>query len=271
MNVSQIDEAVTYAIMARVALTRGEWKNAANYAASVIDNSGCVLTSDYTYGWNKANEEWLWGALLIDEQQTSYASFFSHMDPFFGGYCSLGNQHVMSEKLFNFLSKYDQRKVVNQPDVYFAPYFNAYFGGKKRSSFKYTGMGEWTNDYLYIKLGEMYLIAAEGFARIGDNANAQIYINELNKKRYINSAYYTPITLTGTALINEILMYRRAELWGDGQRFFDMKRLKESNVGRTDQPLCEQTYTIPAGDKRFTFLIPQQEINSNPNIKQNSL
>ena len=92
-----------------------------------------------------------------------------------------------------------------------------------------------------------------------------------NKKRYINSAYYTPITLTGTALINEILMYRRAELWGDGQRFFDMKRLKESNVGRTDQPLCEQTYTIPAGDKRFTFLIPQQEINSNPNIKQNSL
>lgn len=271
VNVSQIDEAVTYAIMARVALTRGEWKNAANYAASVIDNSGCVLTSDYTYGWNKANEEWLWGALLIDEQQTSYASFFSHMDPFFGGYCSLGNQHVMSEKLFNFLSKYDQRKVVNQPDVYFAPYFNAYFGGKKRSSFKYTGMGEWTNDYLYIKLGEMYLIAAEGFARIGDNANAQIYINELNKKRYINSAYYTPITLTGTALINEILMYRRAELWGDGQRFFDMKRLKESNVGRTDQPLCEQTYTIPAGDKRFTFLIPQQEINSNPNIKQNSL
>lgn len=270
-NESQINEYVTYAIMARVALTTKDWPNAAKYAALVISDSGAKLCDDYTYGWNKVNNEWLWGAKLIDEQQTSYASFFSHMDPFFGGYCTLGNHHVMSEEVFNFLSNADTRKIVNQPDIYFKGYFAGYFGGKPRSSFKYTGMGEWTNDYLYMKLGEMYLIAAEGYARAGREDLAKIYINNLNVKRYVDASYYTPVTATGDDLVKEILMYRRAELWGDGQRFLDMKRLGESNIGRTGQPLCEQTYTIPAGDKRFTFLIPQQEINANPNIKQNTL
>lgn len=268
VNCSQINYYVTRAIQARVALTRSKWTDAYTFAEEVI--SEFPLCSDYTYGWNKANEEWVWGALLIDEQQTSYASFFSHMDPFFGGYCTLGNHHVMSLEVFNFLPDNDARKIVNQPDVYYPQYFPSYFSNKPRSSFKYTGMGEWTNDYLYIKSGEMYLIAAEAHARLGENPAAQNLINELNLNRtYFGS--YVPVTSTDDQLISDILMYRRAELWGDGQRFLDMKRLNIGNAGRTGQPMCEQTYTIPAGDKRFNFLIPQQEINSNPLMVQNEL
>ena len=266
-NKSQINVYVTLAIHARVELTRGNWAKAASYAEAVI--AEFPLCKDYTYGWNKVNDEWVWGAEIIDEQQTSYASFFSHMDPFFGGYSTLGNMHSMSETVFNFLPDNDMRKIVNQPDIYLPQYFASHFGGYARTSYKYTGMGEWTNDYLYIKSGEMYLIAAEAYSRLSNDARALTYINALNKNRTRNT--YTDLTDTGNQLLAKILMYRRAELWGDGQRFFDMKRLGESNVGRTGQPMCENTYTIPAGDKKFTFLIPQQEMNANPLMVQNEL
>ncbi|MEG0891952.1 MAG: hypothetical protein RSF01_08765, partial [Bacteroidales bacterium] len=60
-------------------------------------------------------------------------------------------------------------------------------------------------------------------------------------------------------------------LWGDGQRFLDIKRLKEDMSGRAGQPLAERTADIKAGDKRFTFLIPIQEMDSNSNMVQNTL
>ncbi len=278
VNASQINIDVTYAIAARVALTTEQWADAAAYAEKAYAKH--PLCDDYTYGWNKVNDEWIWGALLIDEQQTSYASFFSHMDPFFGGYCSLGNHHCMSEQLFNFLPKGDARKYLQQPDVYLpAAYYVNYFGSKPRSSFKYTGWGEWTNDYLYIKSGEMYIIAAEAYARLGEDSKAQRALNTLNYARWISDLdgdgedllEFVATTKTGDELLEEILMYRRAELWGDGQRFFDMKRLNIGCEGRAGQPLAEQTASIPAGDKRFTFLIPQQEMDSNPKMVQNTL
>lgn len=276
-NVSQINVHVNYAIHARAALTRGTILNdnallqdARDYANLVI--AEFPLSEDYMYGWNKANEEWVWGAVLIDEQQTSYASFFSHMDPFFGGYCTLGNHHIMPTALFDYLPNNDARKLLHMPqELLGTSYFNNYFGKKARSSFKYTGWGEWTNDYLYIKSGEMYLISAEASARLNEDVPAQNAINALNAARTVGGAY-THITLTGVDLLDAILMYRRAELWGDGQRFFDMKRLRIGNEGRTiEQEMRENTNGIPAGDPRFTFLIPQQEINANPLMEQNTL
>lgn len=268
-NASQINVFVNNAIQARVYLTTGNWANARTYAEKVI--SKFPLCEDYTYGWNKVNDEWVWGAILIDEQQTSYASFFSHMDPFFGGYATLGNHHIMPSALFNYLPNNDARKIVHMPnEVFGASLFKGYFGSKPRSSFKYTGQGEWTNDYLFIKSGEMYLISAEASARLSDDAAAQGRLNALNSARTMGT--YTPISSTGTDLLNAILMYRRAELWGDGQRFFDMKRLGIGNDGRTsEQEMREQTHTYSAGDFRFTFLIPQQEMDSNPLMEQNTL
>lgn len=271
-NISQINRNVTRAIQARVALTEGKWQDAATFAKEA--RTGFSLCSDFMYGWNKANEEWIWGGLLIDEQQTSFASFFSHSDPFFGGYCTLGNHHVMSEELFKFLPADDTRKLLSQPELFFPPaYLSEYFGKKARASFKFTGMGEWTNDYLYIKAGEMYIIEAEAYARLGMTTEAQNALNDLNLARTEAEAKadYERITLAGDALLQSVLMYRRAELWGDGQRFLDIKRLGQDMAGRKGQPLAEQTATIKAGDKMFTFLIPQQEMDSNPKMVQNEL
>ncbi|PKP37818.1 MAG: RagB/SusD family nutrient uptake outer membrane protein [Bacteroidetes bacterium HGW-Bacteroidetes-14] len=258
VNLSHINVNVCNAIAARVALTTGDWANAVTYAKA--GRAGRTLEADYGYGFNKASTEWIWGALLIDEQQTSYASFFSHIDPNFGGYAALGNHKLISTSVYNFMSNTDVRKSLFKP-----------VGAKPLVGFKFTGWGEWTNDYLYIKAGEMYLIEAEAEARRQAYTAAQDALYALISKR---DPAYVKSTLTGEALIDHILMHRRADLWGEGQRFLDIKRLNKGMDRRDlghNPAQWNAASNFPAGDKNFVFLIPKQEIDANPNMVQNPL
>lgn len=209
VNKSEININVAKGIKARVALTTGQWATAEAMAKEA--RTGFSLTSSYDAGFvDSTDPEWMWGAVLIDEQQTSYASFFSHIDPLFGGYASLGNHKLASTEIYNFMSDTDIRKSLFVT-----------ISGKPRVGIKFSGYGEWTNDYLYMRAGEMYLIEAEAQARQG-KADAQTTIYTLVSKR--DPEYVKP-TLTGDDLVQHILMQRRCELWGEGQRFFDIKRL----------------------------------------------
>ena len=80
-------------------------------------------------------------------------------------------------------------------------------------------------------------------------------------------------TLTGEAYIQRILDSRRIELWGEGFRFFDLKRLNVSldRTGSNFNATVSVVLTIPSDDKRWTYLIPQSEINANPLCEQNEL
>lgn len=258
VNNSHISLNVANAIAARVALTTGDWAGAVTYARA--GRAGTSLEADYLYGFHTVSTEWIWGAVLIDEQQTSYASFFSHIDPYFGGYASLGNHRCLSTAVYDFMSNTDIRK---------QSFYT--ISGKPRVGDKFSGWGDWTNDYLYIKAGEMYLIEAEAEARRGNNTEAQNVLFNLISKR---DPGYVKSTLTGTTLIDHIIMHRRADLWGEGQRFLDIKRLNQGmdrrNLGHNSAQ-WNAASNFPAGDKNFVFLIPKQEIDANPNMVQNPL
>ncbi len=258
-NKSEINVNVAKGIKARVALTTGQYAIAEAMAKDA--RTGFALTNNYDAGFNDATDsEWMWGAVLIDEQQTSYASFFSHIDPYFGGYAALGNHKLASTAIYDFMSSTDIRKAL----------FTT-VSSKPRVGIKFSGFGEWTNDYLYMRAGEMYLIEAEAQARLGKDGDAQTTIFTLVNKR--DPEYVKP-TLSGTALIDHILMQRRCELWGEGQRFFDIKRLNialdRRGLGHTES-LWNAASNYPAGDKNLTFLIPKQEMDANPNMVQNPL
>ncbi len=281
VNMSHININVTNAIAARVALTTGDWSNAVTYAKAA--RAGRTLEPDYTYGFNKASSEWIWGAVLIDEQQTSYASFFSHIDPWFGGYATLGNHHLISTSVYNYMNARDARKVMFQAPAG----YEAYSAGKPRVGWKFNSIStdSWTNDYLYIKAGEMYFIEAEAEARRGNSTAAQGVLKQLLTARWITQfegetsptppdPAYVETSLTGDALIEHILMHRRADLWGEGQRFLDIKRLNKGMDRRDlghNPAQWNAASNFPAGDKNFVFLIPKQEIDANPNMTQNPL
>ena len=84
---------------------------------------------------------------------------------------------------------------------------------------------------------------------------------------------YTLSTNTGQALIDEIMIQRRVELWGEGFRFYDLKRLNLplDRTGANHNATVASTMNVPAGAKEWQFLIPRSELNSNANAVQNEL
>jgi len=270
VNVSEINLRVAQGIKARVALTTGQYATAETMAKAARTGHALVPATKYGYGWNKAdNTEWMWGAVVITEQQTSYASCFSHIDPYFGGYATLGNHKIISTLVYDYMSATDERKKVFKT-----------IQGKARVGKKFTGNGgydatgqsNWTNDYLFMKSAEMYLIEAEAIARLGGrDGEAQTALFNLVSAR---DPSYVQSVLTGDPLVQEILMQRRCELWGEGQRFFDLKRmnldLNRADLGHTPS-LWNAAGFFAAGDKNFVFLIPKQEIDANPLVEQNEL
>jgi hypothetical protein len=84
-------------------------------------------------------------------------------------------------------------------------------------------------------------------------------------------ASYIKSTQIGAALMDEIMIQRRVELWCEGFRFLDLKRtnstLDRNGTGATTA--LATVLAVPAGDKRWQFLIPRRELETNPTIEQN--
>ena len=82
---------------------------------------------------------------------------------------------------------------------------------------------------------------------------------------------------TGQALIDEIMLNRRLELWGEGFRFTDLKRLNlplsrptGTGGGYHTTALCNLT-SVAAGDVSWEWLIPKAEMDANESMVQNPL
>jgi hypothetical protein len=149
---------------------------------------------------------------------------------------------------------------------------------RKGCVYKYSGStalagdGKGTNTAVNIKvirLSEIYLIAAEA-ALPTDALKAATYLNAIRKR--------SPLLIPATALtvtLDMILDERSKELYGEGQRFFDMMRLNKS-ITFNDEVINISVPTRPKTIDRsfFKTLLPisQAEINANPGIavQQNS-
>lgn len=129
--------------------------------------------------------------------------------------------------------------------------------------------GSWAADYLYMRAAEMYLIEAEALARQGQDNTARTVLETLVKTR---DAAYSAASLSGQSLLDEILIQRRVELWGEGFSLFDIKRLKvglnrPSGAGNHGAPnFNPSVYTTPAADPRMIFRVPQRELDNNSNL-----
>ncbi|MEP6626372.1 MAG: RagB/SusD family nutrient uptake outer membrane protein [Ginsengibacter sp.] len=71
----------------------------------------------------------------------------------------------------------------------------------------------------WIRYGEMLLNYAEACIELGQDAEAQTYINKIRQR-----AYMPNVTSTGTALRDDYRNERRIELVYEDQRFFDVRR-----------------------------------------------
>jgi len=113
-----------------------------------------------------------------------------------------------------------------------------------------------------IRYAEVLLNLAEAELQNGDAVNALIHLN------MVPAAVGAPTYASAT--MDNILLERRLELAMEGFRYFDLLR-NGMDILKTDP--VRQTFagnSVPLGDQRLAFPIPEGEINANSNMVQNT-
>lgn len=312
-NKSHIDVHVARGLKARVLLTQGRWEEAANMAKTVVEQSGAKLQDDtYTTFANRmsdqTNTEWLWGKLGQEDQAGTLKDFHSFMSNKNVSY-NKNTPRAIYNLLYNRISETDVRKTLWFPraqDPKSSPRPIIPTGGRIRNymanKFLLTDENAKCGDVAWMRLPEMMLIEAEGYARAGRYAEAAQALYPLAHHR---DPEYQLSSKTGAELIDEVMFQRRIELWGEGFRFLDLKRLnmpldrgpktreelgysndpwnsntkmptnvdpEASNYNMYDaHPMGEENRYRAADSKEWQWLFPQDEIDINPDCKQNPL
>ena len=271
-SVEEVDASVVAAFLARYYLTYEDWANAEKYADEAAQAG--TISEDVLHGFDELSlSEVIWGAQVTDTTTEVYASFFSHMSQINDGYSGWNHFKLGNSNLVDAIPDTDKRKgwfsdddygpgVILVPDTW-----GHYNITPKYTSLKFIaepGPGVFIGDYIYLRNTEFILTKAEALARQSNDAAAADALYELNSVR---DPSYVKSTKTGQDLIDEILLYRRIELWGDGVSFFDMARLGvglNRNDGRVNRVQDGEggTLVIPALDDKMIYPIPQAETDA---------
>ena len=116
----------------------------------------------------------------------------------------------------------------------------------------------WDYNVREIRLADVILMAAEAYARSGNDAQARDYLNQIRTR--VGLQPFTSVS--GPALLDAIYSERRLELATEGHRFFDLVR-----TGRAVEELGDQGFQA---NKNEVLPIPQTEIDiSEGNLIQN--
>lgn len=273
------------ALLSRVYLNKGDYKNAYICATDVIENNGGLYhlysRDEYPNIWGQdfqaesifelfidTNEPSDWGGGTGGEGAPSvYAD-----DSAENGW----NNLILSDDFLTLLNEdtTDIRHTITKKPLVenntkipekarTQPVFLAKFPGKN-GDVK-------TNNICIIRLSEVYLNAAEAGLKEGGESAVQgmKYFNELISERTTNAAQQVE---TAQFTVERILKERRKELVGEGLIYFDYLRTQTPIERKGQWHLNLKDYdaaTILHTDPRVALPIPQNEIDANPNIEPN--
>lgn len=237
---------VASALLARAYLYNGDWQLALAEATGIISNGSYTLNPDLAQVFKKNSIETLW---QLGEGMTGtntlegFTFIFSSGPP---------PNSAISEHLINDFETGDSRftswvgSVSDGTETWYYPFkykLNSPTGSTEECS-------------ILFRLAELYLIAAEAQAQMGNLTEALDYLNDIRGR-----ATLAPITLDNQSeVLNAILQERRLEFFTEqGHRFFDLKRTGNINsVLAPIKPNWEATDGL--------LPIPESELILNPNL-----
>jgi hypothetical protein len=260
---SHLNVNVAKGIKARIALTQQNWAVAAQMAAEARQGFSLMSDADYLDGFSDTNNpEWMWGIDHRDDHPTYFYSFYAYLGNF-SSTNTRGNPKAILSTLYNQISATDIRKQLWDPTGA-NPNFPLVAGGTRKPymtrKFMLDNPGNSNGDLVFMRSSEMYLIEAEALARQGGQEGAaRQALYTLAHQRDPN---YVLSANSGQALIDEIMIQRRVELWAEGFRFYDLKRLNLplDRTGGNHNNTLAQKMQEPAGTLNWQFLIPRAEI-----------
>ena len=223
-STADIDQTVANMVLARVALTTGDYTTAANAAGAVI-SAGYSLMNEEQYttsGFQSTSlPETIWGYTWAASTSLGNRSFASFMSiTAVDNANNKGIYMAIDDQLYNQIAATDYRKKnFNATETTVGEFTYPAYSNVKFNTPTYEA------DEIYMRLSEAYLLKAEAEARGGNSSAAQQTLYDLVSKR---DSGYAKSSNTGEALLKEIFLQSRIELWGEGHEFFTNKRF---NVG----------------------------------------
>ncbi len=283
------DVSAAYAVYARAAINREDWTNARQYAQ--LAREGYQLMSNDEYvdgGFNEVNKEWIW-SVYSDQQESLYNYQYFAFEGSNTTYTSfLSRPAAISKELYNLIPETDIRR-----GMFLDPKTDAYtasnnYAGKVLMNRAFSEYGDKLNAKSYIfaymqfkqqakitpgvgeinlfRAAEMYLIEAEADCHLGNEEEARNLLVQLTKNSGRDSEY--SCDKTGDALLEEVRLYNRIELWGEGHDWFNYKRwglpiVRHSYKQSGTFPSTFAITVNPQDNEGWTWVIPNQESDYN--------
>ena len=242
-----------YGLKARCYMWLGDYANAQKYARLAIDNSSVAPMDSASClnpitGFNQLSK-WMWGSQMVKEDDVvqsgilNWTSWASNETVY--GYAGAGPMNMMDANMYNRLNNSDWRKLMYKApaghelsgketyiDEEFAAYLPAYASLKFRpneGNMEESSVGS-ASAYPLMRVEEMYFIEAEAAEHLTPGAGIALLENFMQTYRDPAYKYEEPTgeIINDNAAIDEIVFQKRVELWGEGQSFFDIKRLDMS-------------------------------------------
>lgn len=268
-----IGYAVAQGLTARIALVKEDWSTAYSAAIAAINASGKTTQEVSAFaGLNDASAgNVMWGADIPADEVGMYASFWAHMSN--SSYYAQRAPKQISKWLYNKMSATDTRRNWWQSnttgvgsDAFVQNKFNVVDGT------------EWEGDYIYMRIEEMYLTAAEAACRRNLTNTARNNLMKVMEKRDANYSCTKSGTSLGAlttdetgSLLEEILIQRRLELWGEDGRIMTIRRLRQgfertTANGWTSGLLLPGKALSDPESYAWVLTIPQSEFTGNANM-----
>ena len=285
-----ISLGVAYGIRARMNLVMQKYAEAAADAESAIEAAGdqfgvaCAAYTDVNKPtfWSIDEDDWMWGIVVNetdDVVDSGIANWPSHMGSLSFGYANYSKGRQISKKLYAEIDADDARKgwwldatgkSANLSDAQQA-FANSYKPLTQVKFAPYKNVVATTinaNDIPLMRVEEMYLIAAEGYAMSGDKVSGKAAFRELVENRFESAEKAAKYLAAYDADPQEAVYFqKRVELWGEGLIWYDIMRLKKGVDRRgCGFPNAECVFNIAADDDILLWRIPEAEIQANKKL-----
>ena len=234
-------------LRARLALWNEDYAAAQRYAFAAINKTTARLMTteellSTTTGFNDLTP-WMWG---VQQDYATGRNLLSNLKNF-TSWMSSEWEHgytfyvppMIGRSLYDRISDTDVRKLLfiapsgtalsgKSPTIQQNSSLSAYTSIKFRpANGLTTELDGCSTAYPLMRLEEMYFIAMESMAHQGQLEEARALLRSFMELR---DPSYSINATTADALLEEILLQKRIEFWGEGQTFFDVKRTDQSVI-----------------------------------------
>lgn len=228
---------------------------------AMFDAEGNIINREQAGFNDVSNPSWMWGVDLTLDINLDLISWWGQVDLFTYSYAWAGDPKTIDAGLYAAIPADDVRKgqfVETTTSRNLMP-LNKFYAPARTIG----GQRNVVTDYVYMRLEEMYLLNAEAKARLGMEQEARETLKTLLEQRVPDASYVD--ALTGQALLDEIFLQTRIELWGEGKAYLAVKRLQKT-VTRGPNHLFFAGESFAWDSDELTFPIPQAEILNNPEL-----